>query len=66
MRVLQSDISDLKKKTPVETTQRLPIVGYLTFLFPGLGQLLNRQYIKSICFFLAFIFLYILLLFPMD
>ena len=58
MRVLQSDISDLKKKTPVETTQRLPIVGYLTFLFPGLGQLLNRQYIKSICFFLLSFFIY--------
>lgn len=59
-RVLKSDISDLKKKIPVETRKTIPIISYLTFLLPGLGQLINKQYIKAGAFFLLSFFIYMI------
>ena len=34
------------------------MLSYFTFLIPGLGQLLNKQYEKSILFFIGTIFIY--------
>ena len=56
--VLKADISDVRRKIPMETGKRFPIIGYLTFLIPGLGQLLNKQYIKGLLFFMLSVFIY--------
>ena len=60
MNVLNSDISDLRRKTPIEVEKKIPIISYLTFLIPGLGQLLNKQYMKAIFFFLGTLFIYLI------
>lgn len=57
--VLNSDISDIRRKTPIEIEKQRPIISYLTFLIPGLGQLLNKQYVKAALFFLGSLFIYL-------
>ncbi|MDO4604679.1 MAG: ABC transporter permease subunit [Helcococcus sp.] len=58
LNVLNSDISDIRRKTPQEVDKTKPILSYLTFLIPGLGQLLNKQYEKAIMFFIGTLFIY--------
>lgn len=60
MNVLESDISDLRRKTPIEIEKTKPILSYLTIPLPGLGQLLNKQYQKAFFFGLASLFIYFL------
>lgn len=58
--VLKADISDIRRKTPIETKKKSPIIGYLTFLIPGLGQVINKQYIKGLLFFMVSLFIYLI------
>lgn len=58
LRVLNLDISDLRRKIPVETEKTKPINSFLSFFLPGLGQLLNKQYLKALIFFLGSIFIF--------
>ncbi len=58
--VLKADISDIRRKTPIETEKKYPFVGYFTFLIPGLGQIINKQYIKGFLFFLISLFIYLI------
>lgn len=57
--VLESDISDIRRKIPIEVMKTKPINSYLTFLFPGLGQLLNGQVGKAVYFAFATLFIYL-------
>lgn len=57
--VLKSNIADLRRKTPVETKKTRAFLAFLTFMLPGLGQILNRQYIKAVFFFFISIFTYV-------
>lgn len=50
--------ADLRNVYPVESEKTIPWISYCTLLIPGLGQLLNKQYIKSIIMFLATIYIY--------
>ena len=59
LNVIKSNISDLKRKTPVETTQKTAFLSWMTLPFPGLGQLLQKQYVKSLVFLLATVFIYV-------
>lgn len=59
MNVLESDIADVRRKTPIETYKTKAIYSYLTFLIPGLGQMLNKQYIKALLFFIGTLFIYL-------
>lgn len=52
------NVADLRRVYPVESEKSLPIISYCTFLVPGLGQLLNKQYMKSITMFFATIYIY--------
>lgn len=52
------NVADLRRVYPVESEKSLPIISYCTFLVPGLGQLLNKQYMKSIIMFFATIYIY--------
>lgn len=58
LNVLQADIADLRRKTPVETCKRRAMLAYLTFMLPGLGQLLNGQREKGLAFLLVSFFTY--------
>lgn len=58
--VLESYISNIRRKTPVETEQKKPFLSYLTAVLPGLGQLLNGQKMKAFLFFLGSLFIYLI------
>lgn len=58
LNVLESDKSDIRRKTPVEVEKTKPVISYLTWLLPGLGQLLLKQHIKAILFFIGTLFIY--------
>lgn len=58
LNVMYSNISDYRRKTPVEIEKKSPIHAYLTWMLPGVGQLLNKQYIKALFFFLLSAFVY--------
>ena len=58
LNVLKADISDLRRITPIESTKTCVRIAYMTALFPGVGQLVNKQYIKSLLFFLMSFFIY--------
>lgn len=56
--IINSNISDLRRKTPVEVEKTRPINTIISVLTPGVGQILNGQYIKSILFFAFTYFTY--------
>lgn len=56
-RVMEADISDLRRRTPVEVTHKSPRNFLWNFILPGLAQLANKQYIKALCFFLGSLFI---------
>lgn len=58
--VLKSDISDARRKTPVEVNKSYPINTLMSFFLPGLGQVLNKQYQKGLIFFLGSLFIYLI------
>ncbi|NLZ67171.1 MAG: sugar ABC transporter permease [Clostridiaceae bacterium] len=58
-RVIHSDISDIRRKTPIEVKKRHPWLSLLTFPIPGLGQLLIGQRQKAFFFFLGTLFIYL-------
>ncbi len=60
LNVMALDISDTRRKTPVEVEKKNPIISYLTILFPGVGQLLNKQFMKGILFLLSSVFIYLI------
>ncbi|MDO5018560.1 MAG: ABC transporter permease subunit [Lagierella massiliensis] len=57
--VMESDISNIRRRTPIEVLDKKPKYSYLTFLLPGLGQILNGQKIKAFLFFLGSLFIYL-------
>ena len=58
--VLESYISNIRRKTPVETEQKKPFLSFVTAVLPGLGQLLNGQKMKAFLFFLGSLFIYLI------
>lgn len=58
--IINSNISDLRRKIPVEIEKTLPVNSFISVLVPGVGQLLNGQYLKSILFFGFSIFTYLI------
>ncbi len=58
IKVLKSNIADSRRKIPVEVTKTQPIYSRFTFVLPGLGQLLNKQYLKAMLFALGSAFVY--------
>ncbi len=58
-RTLSADLADIRRKTPVEVEKIHPVFAFTTFLLPGLGQLLNKQFVKAVLFFIASLFIYL-------
>ncbi|GAB6089800.1 carbohydrate ABC transporter permease [Spirochaeta dissipatitropha] len=56
--VLNSNISDARRNTPVEIEKRQAINAWIGLLVPGLAQLLNKQYIKAALFTVCTLFIY--------
>lgn len=52
------NVADLRRVHPIEVAQTTPWKSYVSCLIPGLGQLLNKQYVKAIIMFLATIYTY--------
>lgn len=58
LKVLESNISDLRRRIPVEVPGRFPLASFLSIPIPGLGQLFNRQYLKALLFGIGALFIY--------
>lgn len=54
------NVADIRRYCPVELNKTHAYASYLTILIPGLGQLINRQYIKSVLMFLCTLYIYII------
>lgn len=60
--VMNKDIADLRRRTPVETEKRFPWLSLVTIPIPGLAQLLLKQPVKAALFFLGTLFSYVVAL----
>lgn len=58
-RTLNADLGDIRRKTPVETEDTKPYHAFMSFFLPGLGQSLNKQYVKAGLFLIASLFIYL-------
>ena len=54
------NVADLRRVYPIEIEKTMPWVSWVTFLIPGLAQVINKQYIKSIIMFFATIYIYLI------
>ena len=54
------NVADLRRVYPIETEKTMPWVSWVTFLIPGLAQVINKQYIKAIIMFFATIYIYLM------
>lgn len=59
-KVLYADIADMRRKIPIEVHKDRPVFAIPTAILPGLGQLLNRQYMKALLFFIGSLFIYLI------
>lgn len=57
-RIVNADIADARRNTPVEVMKTQPVNTAMGALFPGVGQLLNKQPVKAALFFLGLVFIY--------
>ncbi|WP_068268691.1 carbohydrate ABC transporter permease [Caviibacter abscessus] len=57
--ILEYDISDIRRRTPVEVEGVNKALPYLTLPIPGLGQFLNGQYFKALMAFIGTLFIYL-------
>ena len=54
-----AEIDELGQMIPMESDKRHARWHYLTWPLPGLGQLLNKQYVKAGLFFIGALFIYL-------
>lgn len=57
---IQAEKNDLQQNIPVEVAQRAPWKSFLSIPIPGLGQILNGQYIKGLLMMLLALFNYVI------
>jgi arabinogalactan oligomer/maltooligosaccharide transport system permease protein len=58
IKALNINVAAIRRACPIEKDRMIPWKSYATCLIPGLGQLLNKQYIKAIIMFIATLFIY--------
>ncbi len=58
-KILQQDMSDIIRKTPVELEKVNKLIPIISFIIPGLGQLINKQYLKAALLFIGTLFIYL-------
>lgn len=59
-KILASDLAEVRRRTPVETTKTSAYRSIVGLPLPGLGQLLNGQWQKAILFFIGSLFIYLI------
>lgn len=59
-KVINEEISDLRRSTPVEVESNRPWLPYVSLLFPGLGQAIHKQWAKALVFFILGLIIYLL------
>ena len=59
-KILASDLAEVRRRTPVETTKSSAYRSIVGLPLPGLGQLLNGQWQKAILFFIGSLFIYLI------
>ena len=59
-KILASDLAEARRRTPIETEKTSAWRSIVGLPLPGLGQLLNGQWQKSLWFFLASLFIYLI------
>lgn len=62
IRRLKSDLSELNQQIPVEKARQWPLITWLTWPLPGLGQLLLGQWTRALCFFLGSLYTYLVVI----
>ena len=60
LKILKSDIADIRKVTPVEVEKTKPVVSYATALLPGVGQGINGQLGKMLIMLFGSLFIYLI------
>lgn len=60
IRTIDINVEDLRRVYPIEVESTNVWKSYVSVLIPGLGQLLNKQYTKSIIMFLGTIYIYLM------
>jgi len=60
LKILKSDIADLRKVIPVEVEKTKPFISFVTLLLPGLGQALNGQLGKMAVMIFGSLFIYLI------
>ena len=58
-KVLEANLHEVRRNTPVEVTSPNGYKAYVGLLLPGVGQLLNKQYIKGLLFSLVSVYTYL-------
>ena len=57
-KIMYQDISDFNRKIPIEVEKIDKVKPLTSLILPGLGQYFNKQYFKSILFFIGTLFIY--------
>lgn len=57
-KIMYQDISDFNRKIPIEVEKVDKVKPLTSLILPGLGQYFNKQYFKSILFFIGTLFIY--------
>lgn len=57
-KIMYQDISDFDRKIPIEVEKVDKFKPLTSLILPGLGQYFNKQYFKSILFFIGTLFIY--------
>ncbi len=59
VKVMKANISEARFETPVEVSEVSKLFPFITFYLPGLGQLMNKQYVKALLFFIGSLYTYV-------
>ena len=57
-KIMYQDISDFDRKIPIEVEKIDKLKPLTSLILPGLGQYFNKQYFKSLLFFIGTLFIY--------
>jgi arabinogalactan oligomer/maltooligosaccharide transport system permease protein len=59
-KILEANLHEVRRMTPSEKTSFNQLNAYIGFLLPGLGQLLNQQYVKGALFAIVSLYTYMM------
>ncbi|MGL4453515.1 MAG: ABC transporter permease subunit [Sarcina sp.] len=60
IRSIDINVDDLRRNYPIEVENSKAFKSYFTILTPGIGQLLNKQYMKAALLFLGTLYTYLI------